>query len=201
MKLLLVVALSYLLGSIPFSHIFAKLKGKDVRMAGTKNVGATNALVVGGPVVGLLALLGDTFKGFLAVWLARYFNLPDAGVVCCAFAAVVGHDFSIFLNFKGGKGIATTGGILIALNPVFTVLVILLWILAMVVVPYFIPSTLLILCFLPAMFWVASWRNEYVIFGIANALLGLYAHRNDLKRFFAGQELTIQESIRKYRSR
>jgi glycerol-3-phosphate acyltransferase PlsY len=199
MKLLLVTLLSYLLGSIPFSQIFAKLKGKDVRAAGTKNVGATNALVVAGPLVGALSLLGDVAKGIVAVSLARYFAVTDVGIALSALAVIAGHDFSVFLGFKGGKGVATTFGVLLALDPIFAVLVLFLWILCLVVVRYFIPSTILVLCFLPVMMWMASWRGEYVLFGVANALLGIYAHRNDLKRYFSGQELTIQESLKKYR--
>jgi len=199
MKLLLVILFSYLLGSIPFSHIFARLKGKDVRAAGTKNVGATNALVVAGPLIGALALMGDVLKGCCAVGLARYFSMPDIGIALAALAVVAGHDFSIFLGFKGGKGVAATGGVLFALDPVFAILVIFLWILCMVVIRYFIPSTILVLCFLPVMMWMASWRAEYVFFGAANALLAVYTHRNDLKRYFAGQELTIQESLKRYR--
>jgi len=201
MKLLFLIVIAYLIGSIPFSHIFAKLKGKDVRTAGTKNVGATNALVVGGPLVGGLALLGDIAKGFAAITLARYFDVPDIGIALAALAVVAGHDFSIFLGLKGGKGVATTFGVLLALDPIFALLVLCLWLLCLVVIRYFIPSTILVLCFLPVMLWMASWRSEYFLFGVANALLGIYAHRNDLKRFFAGQELTIKESIIKYRSR
>ncbi len=76
MNIFLSIFLSYLLGSIPFSHIFPKLKGKDVSKAGTKNIGATNALVVAGPVIGFLSWLGDVGKGFLVVYLAQRFFLP-----------------------------------------------------------------------------------------------------------------------------
>lgn len=198
MKLLLILLFSYLIGSIPFSHIFPKFKGKDVRSGGTKNVGATNALVVAGPLMGALALTGDILKGFLSIQLARYFNLSDLGIALCGLAAVVGHDFSIFLGFKGGKGVATTGGALIALDPIFATLALLLWILCMIILRYFIPSTILILGFIPVMMWMVSWRAEYILFGIAAFLLAVYAHREDFKHFFSGQEITIQESIAKH---
>jgi acyl phosphate:glycerol-3-phosphate acyltransferase len=195
----LIIIVSYLIGSIPFSHIFPRLiKGHDVREKGTKNVGASNALIVAGKRAGLLALLGDTGKGIAAVLLARYFGLPVWAIATCALAAVIGHDFSLFLKFKGGKGVATFGGTLIALDPVFTVLVVLLWIFAMLVLRYFIPSTVLIICFVPVLMWMGSWRTEYIIFGILNAALGTYAHRVNLMAFFAGNELTIQESMTKH---
>ncbi|MBN3032814.1 MAG: glycerol-3-phosphate 1-O-acyltransferase PlsY [Candidatus Saganbacteria bacterium] len=199
MKSLLIIAAAYLTGSIPFSHIFPRLiKGHDVREKGTKNVGASNALVVAGKRAGLLSLLGDTGKGIVAVLLARYFELPVWAIAVCALAAVIGHDFPVFLKFKGGKGVATFGGTLLALDPVFTALVVLLWLFVMLVLRYFIPSTVLIMCFVPVLMWMGSWRPEYIVFGVLNAALGIYAHRANLALFFAGQELTIQESLAKH---
>ncbi|MDD5382729.1 MAG: glycerol-3-phosphate 1-O-acyltransferase PlsY [Candidatus Margulisbacteria bacterium] len=201
MKTVLVIVASYLIGSIPFSLLASKAKGADPRQAGTKNVGATNALVVAGPIAGAVALFGDIGKGIAAIYLARYFSLTDWGIVFCGLAAVIGHDFSIFLRFKGGKGIAATGGVLLALDPIFGIITLLLWILTMFLFRYFIPSTILVLCFVPVMMWMASWRGEYITFGILSALLAIYAHRQDLKRYFAGDELTIQESLAKYRKK
>jgi len=199
MNLVLSVLASYLIGSIPFSYIFSKLRGGvDPRKGGTGNVGATNTLVVAGKTAAILALIGDFGKGAAAVALARYLNLNDWGIVFSCLAAIAGHDFSIFLGFKGGKGVATTGGVLMALDPVFTILIILLWVLCMLVLRYFIPSTILVLCFAPVMMWMVTWRGEYIVFGVFNALLGIYAHWADLKRFFAGSEFTIQESVAKY---
>jgi len=198
LKTVLLIVLAYFIGSIPFSYLFSRFKGVDPRKSGTGNVGASNALIVAGPWIGALALIGDVAKGFLVIQLARLFGLNDWAIALCAFSAVLGHDFSIFLNFKGGKGVAVTGGVLIALDPIFTVLVVLLWILSMMVLRVFISSTVLILCLLPGLMWLGSWRLEYIIFGLLNALLGIYAHRNDLKRFFAGEELTISESMAKH---
>lgn len=199
MKLVLVLLASYLIGAIPFSYLFTRLfKGADPRKAGTGNVGATNALVVGGKTAGILALIGDTAKGAAAIALVRHYGFTDWGIVLSGLAAVLGHDFSIFLKFRGGKGVATTGGILLALDPIFTFIIILLWIFCMIILRYFIPSTILIICFIPVMMWMSSWRVEYIAFGTVNALLTVYAHRADLQRFFAGNELTIQESMAKY---
>lgn len=197
----LVVIASYLIGSIPFSHIFPwLLKGHDVREKGTKNVGATNALVVGGKRAGILALAGDIGKGIAVISLARYFALPDWAIALSGLAAVIGHDFSVCLRFKGGKGVATAGGVLMALDPIFGTLMLCLWIFTMIVMRYFIPATVLVLCFVPVFMWLASWRIEYaLVFGVLNAMLAIYAHRANLKSFFEGKELTIQESLKKYR--
>jgi glycerol-3-phosphate acyltransferase PlsY len=174
------------------------LKGVDPGQAGTKNVGATNALVVAGPVVGALALIGDIAKGYLAIQLARYFNFNDGVIALAGLVAILGHDFPLFLKFRGGKGVATTGGVLFALDPIFAFLVILLWVFCMIVFRYFIPATILALGFLPLIMWMASWRTEYIFFGVGAFSLALYVHRKDIQRFFAGEELTIQESLAKH---
>jgi len=201
MKLFLVVLLSYLAGSIPFSYLFSKLKGRDPRRTGTGNVGASNVLVVAGPIAAILSMVGDVAKGIMAIQLARYFNLSDGGVALCGLAVIAGHDFSIFLRFSGGKGVATTGGVLLALGPLFSVLVMLLWIITMIVIRYFIPSTIMVYAFLPAMMWMTSWRKEYIFFAVGAFLLAVYAHRMDLRRYFAGEEITIQETLAKYRKK
>jgi glycerol-3-phosphate acyltransferase PlsY len=188
----------YLLGSIPFSYIFSKLRrGVDPRRAGTGNVGASNAFIVAGKTAAFLAVIGDTAKGAGAVLIARYFCLNDWGIVLSALAVVLGHDFSLFLGFRGGKGVATTGGIMFALDPVLGALVLLLWIFCMLVMRYFIPGSLLAFMLIPLMMWLGSKPYQYIIFGIANAALALYVHRKDIERFFTGNELTIQESLAK----
>ncbi len=199
MELLLLVVASYLLGSIPFSQIFPKLKGKDVQEKGTKNVGATNALVVAGPIMGVLALVGDVAKGFLAVALANYFFQPlPWPPVLAGLAAILGHDFSIFLKFKGGKGVATTGGTLLAMDPIFAGIVLLIWILLILVTRYFIPSTLIILGGLPLMMWTLNKRIEFITFALMVFVLALYTHREDMRRLLTGKELTTSDSIRHY---
>ncbi|MFA6431122.1 MAG: glycerol-3-phosphate 1-O-acyltransferase PlsY [Candidatus Margulisiibacteriota bacterium] len=197
MKLLFLIVLSYVIGSIPFSYLFPKLKGIDTRSSGTKNVGASNALLVSGPLAGVLSLIGDVLKGFIMIQLARYFGLSDIGIAFVGLVAVVGHDFSVFLRFNGGKGVATTGGVLLALDPIFTIMIVLFWILCMMLIRYFIPSTVLVLCLLPLIIWMSSWGWPYILMGIGFALLGLYAHRDDIRRFFAGEELTISQSLAK----
>lgn len=198
MKPLLIVFLAYLLGSIPFSHIFPKLKGKDVRESGTKNVGATNALVVAGPIMGALALVGDIAKGYLPVALALYYNLDPWVVVFAGLAAVVGHDFSIFLKFRGGKGVATTGGVLLAIDPIFTVIIMLFWALLILITRYFIPSTIIIMGIVPILLFVFGKRFEFVFFAALAFVLALYTHREDIKRLIAGQELKTSEAVKHY---
>ena len=198
MNVFLVCSLSYLLGSIPFSQIFPKIRGKDVRKGGTKNVGASNALVVAGPLMGALALIGDLAKGYLAAALTGYY-FPDPWLaVLAGICAVIGHDFSIFLGFKGGKGVATTGGVFMALDPIFSSMVILLWILLILISRYFILSTLIILGSIPIMMWILGKRTEYIVFAVIAFALALYTHREDIKRILSGKELKTSEAVKHY---
>jgi len=196
---ILILILAYLLGSIPFSHIFPKLKGKDVRSGGSKNIGATNALVVAGPLMGALALIGDVGKGILAVYLAQQLSGNLWVVALAGILAIVGHDFSIFLKFKGGKGIATTGGVLLALDPILAIIILLIWVLMILITRYFIPSTIIILAMVPVMMLVLGKPVQIVIFTLAAFLLALYTHRLDLVRFFSGSEIRADEVINRYR--
>jgi acyl phosphate:glycerol-3-phosphate acyltransferase len=116
---LLLVLGGYLLGSIPFGLIFAKLLGgKDVREHGSGNIGATNVSRVAGPVAGVLTLLFDAGKGAAAIWLAARFTEHSANAMMIAgIAALLGHCFPIWLGFKGGKGVATALGAFLVLCP------------------------------------------------------------------------------------
>ncbi|MBU0671911.1 MAG: glycerol-3-phosphate 1-O-acyltransferase PlsY [Candidatus Margulisbacteria bacterium] len=198
MKFVIIILFAYLLGSIPFSHIFPKIKGKDVSQAGTKNIGATNVLVVAGPLMGGLALAGDIGKGYLAVMLTAYFFQSPWLPVLAGLAAIAGHDFSVFLKFKGGKGLATTGGALLALNLLFGILALLFWILLILISRYFIASTLIILGCVPVAMWVMGMKIEYIVFGLLAFGLALYTHREDIKRIVSGKELNTSESIKKH---
>jgi len=109
---------AYLLGSIPFAYIAARLlKGTDIRQVGGGNLGALNTAREIGLVPGLLVLVADIAKGSLAVLIALWLDLPLILVFGASFAAVVGHNWPVFLKFKGGKGAATTIGVLFALVP------------------------------------------------------------------------------------
>lgn len=133
---LLLLGAAYLLGSIPFGLILAKLLGgKDVRKSGSGNIGATNVVRVAGPAAGILTLLLDAAKGALAVWLAgRFSGQSAAAIMLAGIAALVGHCFPVWLKFKGGKGVATALGVFLMLAPLaalggvmFFLMVVLVW--------------------------------------------------------------------------
>jgi glycerol-3-phosphate acyltransferase PlsY len=119
MKLLLAVVIGYILGSIPFSYISAWIfKGVDIRQAGNRNVGAMNVFGVAGRLPGIGALVGDILKGAAAVLVAgRLMALPEWASGLAGFAAIAGHNWSVFLRFSGGKGLATCIGVVSLLTP------------------------------------------------------------------------------------
>src|SRR5271157_5573244 len=128
---LLLLLGAYLLGSIPFGLLFARLiGGKDVRQAGSGNIGATNVARVAGPLPGILTLVFDAAKGAAAVWLAGRFAGHSAGTMMFAgVAALLGHCFPVWLRFKGGKGVATGLGVFAALCPPAALAALLLFVL------------------------------------------------------------------------
>lgn len=113
-----VVIGSYLIGSIPFALLLGRLRGVDVRRIGSGNVGATNVLRAAGAGAGIAVLVCDVLKGVAAVFIARYTIGTPAGEMAAGIAAVVGHDWSVFIKFRGGKGVATAAGALFVMVPI-----------------------------------------------------------------------------------
>ncbi|MGL9759057.1 MAG: glycerol-3-phosphate 1-O-acyltransferase PlsY [Wolbachia sp.] len=137
MERYVVFILSYILGSIPFSLIIAKIKGIDLRKVGSGNIGATNVARTGNKCLAALALLLDSFKGFIAIYIAQqFYNNDDFYVYASAILAVLGHVFPIWLKFSGGKGVATTLGVLIALNMPIALIFIFAWIVVFFIFRY-----------------------------------------------------------------
>lgn len=127
MEKYIILILSYVLGSIPFSLIITRIKGINLREVGSGNIGATNVARTGNKCLAALALLLDSFKGFIAVYIAQQFFDDNLCIYISAILAVLGHMFPILLKFKGGKGVATTLGVLIALNAYITLVFIITW--------------------------------------------------------------------------
>jgi acyl phosphate:glycerol-3-phosphate acyltransferase len=109
---------AYLAGSIPFGVLVARAKGVDLRQVGSGNIGATNVARALGKGWAIAVLLGDAAKGFVPVWLGRRLGFPAAAVALAGLAAIVGHMFTLFLRGRGGKGVATSLGVALALSPI-----------------------------------------------------------------------------------
>ncbi|WP_374699094.1 glycerol-3-phosphate 1-O-acyltransferase PlsY [Wolbachia endosymbiont (group B) of Limnophora tigrina] len=137
MEKYVILILSYVLGSIPFSLIITRIKGINLREVGSGNIGATNVARTGNKCLAALALLLDSFKGFIAIYIAQQFcDNNDFYIYVSAILAVLGHMFPIWLKFSGGKGVATTLGVLIALNMPIALIFIFAWIVVFFIFRY-----------------------------------------------------------------
>ncbi|MFC1496766.1 glycerol-3-phosphate 1-O-acyltransferase PlsY [Candidatus Margulisiibacteriota bacterium] len=191
MNFFLVFLATYLVGSIPFSVIFARLRGVDLARSGTKNLGATNVGVTTGVGWGVLAMLLDTLKGFIPVLLVKVHFGNELIIILTALAAVLGHDFSIFLKFKGGKGVATSGGGFIAIEPIVPAICFLLYAILLPITKHYILTTVIIFTGLPLMVWVFSAGQYYLMLSIVLSLLIYFTHRKDIQQLvqtYAGKK-------------
>lgn len=182
---------AYILGSIPFGLIVARLRGVDLRGQGSGNIGATNALRVMGRKAGALTLLGDLLKGSLAVWLALYFSGREAGFIAAA-AAVLGHDFSLFAGFKGGKGVATSFGVLLALEPLLAAIGFGVWILTVLLFRFSSLGALVSFGLLPI--WCLILKGgDRTLLALAFFLTALIfiKHRENIGRLARGEESRV----------
>ena len=186
--LFVTIIFSYLLGAIPFGWVAGKiLKGMDIRDHGTGNLGASNAGQVLGTRWGLLVYLLDILKGTVAGVLGQSIAGP-LGLAVCGLAAVIGHDFPIFLGFHGGKGIATTTGVIWAMGWQIAIIVYAAWIVGILITRHFILSSLLDFAVVVAVGLYWQFPSWYVAFGALAGLIALQRHWGDLQRILRGEE-------------
>ncbi len=188
-------ALGYLLGSIPFGIVFARLiAGRDPRTVGSGNIGATNALRAGGRLVGALTLLADVAKGALPAWIGLRHGEP--AWVAAAAGAYLGHLFPVWLRFRGGKGIATMFGVLIPWNPVVAALGFAVWLSALKLSRYVSVASILAAWSLPGFGWLLGASGRALALLAAIALLSTWRHRDNLRRLRRGEEPTVDADRR-----
>lgn len=189
----LAVLAAYLLGSVPFAVLVSRAFGlADPRSYGSKNPGATNVLRSGNKIAAVLTLLGDAAKGLLAVWLAEKFQLGLWGVGLVALAVFFGHLYPLFLKFKGGKGVATAAGVILALDPILGVAVLGTWIAVFIACRYSSAAAVAAAVAAPllaAMIHGTSGGMVVVVGIISLALIG--KHWNNIQRLLAGQESKV----------
>ena len=199
MTLLLIAILSYLIGSIPNGYLVARSQGVDIRQLGSRNIGATNVLRVMGKKWGYLVFFCDTLKGFLAVKLGLFLAAqallsPVLGGVIAAVTCILGHNYTIWLGFKGGKGMATSGGVVLALFPVSVICTVaIVWIGVFYASKYVSLASIASAIALPcAVFlFVAKTGAEFwmlFIFTVVIAALALWRHRANIERLRNGTE-------------
>ena len=153
-------AAAYLVGSIPFGFLIGKMRGVDVRTVGSKNIGATNVYRVVGKPWGVLAFLCDFLKGFLPTLAAQKFGNADWLPLVVGILTVAGHMWTCFMKFKGGKGIATGFGMLVALTPVLVLAAFALWVVVMLVSHYVSLGSVVAAAFLMVVVWL-PWNDWF----------------------------------------
>ena len=190
------VAAAYLIGSIPFGVIVARFYKVNLREQGSGNIGATNALRVMGRKAGIVTLLGDMLKGSVAVYLAMRFGGYETALVAAA-AVVIGHDFSVFTGFKGGKGVATSFGVLLALEPLLTLAALVIWI---ATVAIFRISSLGALVSFIAVPLIVMLNNQsgrpLLILTVFLTVLIFFKHMENIGRLLKGEESRIGQKNR-----
>jgi len=195
-KALFIITLCYLIGSIPFSLIFGMALGKvDIRTRGSGNIGATNVLRTSGIAVALLALAADLVKGLAAAWIGTAVGGPTLAAFCAA-AVITGHCYSVFLNFKGGKGVATSAGIMVFLMPDVFVVVIILFILMVTISRYVSLGSIVGAIAFPLLTaFVFPKPLPYILMSIYMIILVLYRHKDNFIRLREGKESKITDKF------
>lgn len=191
----------YISGATPFGYLAGKLKGIDIRQHGSGNIGATNAIRVLGKGIGIPVFILDLLKGWLPIWLAKEWlgSMPEAAAllsttaVVTGFAAVLGHMFTFWLGFKGGKGVATTAGVLLGIAPMAMLGGLIVWLaiffttrfvsLASMMAGVGVFGTLLI-----GMIRSGTWDLVLLGFGLLVMILVIVRHRGNITRLLAGTE-------------
>ncbi len=200
-KIILGLGLAYLLGSMPTAYIFGKLyKGIDIREHGSKNVGATNVFRVLGKVPGIVVLIIDILKGVLAVVVVS--DLLDLnGVVfyiLLGIASVCGHNWTVFLRFKGGKGVATSLGVLIGLTikiasiRAVLVLSVLIWSAVFLCSGFVSLASMIAVIFLPLFMLIFTHSFELVVLGVIFCIFVIFKHRPNIQRLLNGKESKVK---------
>jgi glycerol-3-phosphate acyltransferase PlsY len=183
---------SYLLGSIPTAYLLIKwLKQVDVRTVGSGNVGATNATRAAGRGAGLAVFLLDAAKGLLAVLVVAPLLLSPASPtaqLACGLAAVLGHNFPVFLQFRGGKGVSTTIGVVLGTMPAIAAACLAVWLACYLPWRYVSLASLAAALAIPVAQWVAGHPWPELLLGAVLALLIVARHRANIERLLHGQE-------------
>jgi acyl phosphate:glycerol-3-phosphate acyltransferase len=198
MQNLIVAIAAYLIGSVSFAVIVSSVMGlADPRSYGSKNPGATNVLRSGNKTAAILTLIGDAFKGWLAVWLVSHFGarygLDDDAIALAAIAVFLGHLYPVFFRFKGGKGVATAAGVLLAINPVLGLATMLTWLIIAFFFRYSSLAALVAAVFAPLFDGFLFGANVVALAVVAMSCLLIWRHRGNIAKLMAGKESRIGE--------
>ena len=183
------IILAYLLGSVSFGILVSRAFGlPDPRTVGSGNPGATNVLRSGKKLAALLTLLGDAAKGWLPVWLAQVYGLEVEVVSWIAVAVFLGHLYPVFYRFKGGKGVATALGVLLAFSPLLAGLALLSWIVIFALTKFSSLAALAAAVLAPGFAWWLVLPIQYIVVVFVLSLLLIWRHRSNIRKLLDGTE-------------
>ncbi len=191
MSLLLLLIVSFLIGSVPVGLLVAKEKGVDIRKMGSGNIGATNVMRTLGKREAFITLIGDILKGVIPVLLALKFFPDNIRVGMVGLAAIAGHDFSIFLKFKGGKGVATSLGVLLAFSPVSALFTIAVWVSVFSITRISSLSALFAFILLPVNIYLIDNSEGKFLISLIITVLIVIKHKDNIIRLMHGDESRI----------
>jgi glycerol-3-phosphate acyltransferase PlsY len=198
MQNLIVAVVAYLIGSISFAVVVSAAMGlDDPRSYGSRNPGATNVLRSGSKVAAILTLLGDAFKGWLPVWfVATYggmYGLDGTSVAVASVAVFLGHLYPVFFRFKGGKGVATAAGVLLAINPVLGIATLLTWLIVAFFTRYSSLAALAAAVFAPIFDGFLFGPHMIALAIVVMSSLLIWRHRANIRKLMRGEESRIGE--------
>lgn len=190
---LLGFVLGHVCGSVPSGlWLVQAFHGIDIRNYGSKNIGTTNVFRTVGPKTAVLVLIADAFKGILAVGIMSYlFHNPLLDVIT-ALGALLGHNYSLFLGFKGGKGVATALGLLIFMMPKVAVASFGIWLVCVLLTRYVSLGSIMAAIFTPPLAWYLGYPSAYLIFSVVAAFFVVLRHKENIHRLLTGTESKIK---------
>jgi acyl phosphate:glycerol-3-phosphate acyltransferase len=190
---------AYLIGSIPTGFLVGKARGIDIRTVGSGNIGATNVFRALGTPAGVFVLLADAFKGWVPVAVVSkavcQWQAPNAGAqaiemaqIVAAVSAVLGHNYTVWLRFRGGKGIATSAGVLLALVPGALLIILIIWVVVFALSRYVSLASICASFALPFAVWLTGRSGLLIVVTALLAALAIYKHRSNIQRLLNGTE-------------
>lgn len=185
----LMVFIAYLIGAISFGIIASRLFNlPDPRTIGSGNIGATNVLRTGKKAAALFTLIGDIAKGWLPVFVANQLNAPLMVVLLVALAVFLGHLYPVYYRFKGGKGVATALGIMLALAPLLGLIVLITWGVVFKLFKYSSLSAIVAALLSPIYAWLLGLQHPYIMTIVVITVLLIWRHRSNIQKLLAGTE-------------
>ncbi len=188
LQLILLIICSYLLGSIPTGLLLAKSAGVDIRTTGSGNIGATNVYRTLGRSIGILTLVGDCLKGLIPVLVARWLGMGEVGIAAAGTAAFLGHVYTIFLRFKGGKGVATALGVFLGASPPSVGIAVIIFIATVVARRYISLGAIVAAGAIPFLITGLDRRPLVIAMSVVIAIIVIWRHRENISRMRAGTE-------------